>query len=88
VGLIYENVSAPLTVNHDQTSASPSKVGSATSQYFMVPIAYGAFSFAWDATNIQAAASNGGITKIAYADYNFYNILGIYQKFTITVHGD
>ena len=38
--------------------------------------------------SIEAAAANGGITKISSVDHHSWSILGIYSKFTTIVHGD
>ena len=34
------------------------------------------------------AARDGNLSTISYADYHFYNIIGIYQTFTVTVYGE
>jgi hypothetical protein len=87
-GGLYEDVTAPLTYKFDRTPATTPKVGMATSKYFYVPFTYGLLSFGWDPCNIDTAARNGGIAKIAYADYHLLNILGIYEEFTVIAHGD
>ena len=38
--------------------------------------------------SIQAAADNGGITKISHVDWDVRNILGLYGKYTVTVYGE
>ena len=38
--------------------------------------------------SVEAAAANGGITKIRYADYEILNVLGIYREFEVRVSGD
>lgn len=37
---------------------------------------------------INAAAKNGGITRISHVDKSSYSFLGIYQKFTTRVYGE
>ena len=37
---------------------------------------------------INAAAKNGGITRISHVDYSTYNILGLYKKMTTRVYGE
>jgi hypothetical protein len=39
-------------------------------------------------SSIKAAAANGGITKISHVDYHVTNVLGLYNKTTVTVYGD
>jgi len=38
--------------------------------------------------SIASAARNGGVTSIQNVDFEYFNVLGFYQKFTIKVHGD
>lgn len=38
--------------------------------------------------SIKAAADNGRLSKVHYADYSFFSILGIYQKTTVRVYGE
>ena len=38
--------------------------------------------------SIRAAAQNGRITEVKATDYEFYNVLGIYQRYTTVVYGD
>jgi hypothetical protein len=87
-GEIYENIMAPLTYNLNRTPVTTSKVGTATSTFLLVPFTYGMLSFGWNPCGVNAAAHNGGITKVAYADYRFLNILGVYQEFTVIAHGE
>lgn len=37
---------------------------------------------------INAAAKNGGITKISHVDCSTYSFLGIYSKTTLRVYGE
>ena len=60
---------------------SHSKVGKATSTSILGLVATG------DAS-IKTAASNGGIKKIKYVDYEVNKILGIYGQYTTVVYGD
>jgi hypothetical protein len=87
-GGIYENVMAPLTCRFDRTPVTTPKVGTATSSFLLVPFTYGALSFGWNPCGVNVAARNGGIAKVAYADYRFLNILGLYQEFTVIAHGE
>lgn len=38
--------------------------------------------------SIAAAAQNGGLKKIDHVDYEYYNIIGIWQKATVFVYGE
>ncbi len=78
-GSIFAKFSAPMTTHFDKT-AVVDKSGSATSQSILGLVATGDCS-------LETAARNGGITEINYADYSFYNVLGVYMRFTVTVYG-
>jgi hypothetical protein len=79
-GLIYSEYNAPLTTEFDQTQASQLKTGQAYSTSILGLIAYGDCS-------LDAAAKDGGLSTIEYCDYSFFNVLGVYQKFTVVAHG-
>jgi len=34
------------------------------------------------------AAKNGNLSKVEYADYEYFSVLGIYQKTTVTAYGE
>ena len=42
---------------------------------------------AWGDASAEAAAKDGGITIIEHVDYEYMNILFIYQRFTTIAHG-
>jgi hypothetical protein len=79
MGILYTEVKAPLAATQQQTA--PTKVGTAECTSILGLVSTG------DAS-IEAAAKNGGITKIHHVDYESKNILGIFGKFTTIVHGD
>lgn len=79
-GLFFAQVSAPITTEFHDTAVVMKK-GSATAENILGLIATGDCS-------LQAAAMSVGLKKINYADYTFYNILGIYSKFTVNVYGE
>jgi hypothetical protein len=79
-GFIYSQYSAPLDVDYQETSA-PKKTGTAQSMSILGLIAMGDCS-------AQTAAQAGGISKIDGADYTFFNVLGIYQRFDTVVYGE
>ena len=43
--------------------------------------------FAWDDADIELIASRAGIKHIAYSDYEFFNMLGIFASFQVNVYG-
>ncbi|MEI7851396.1 MAG: TRL-like family protein [Kiritimatiellales bacterium] len=80
-GMVFTQFTAPLDVDFENTDMSGVKKGTADTISILGLFAFG------DASS-QAAAQNGGITKIVHADYEYLNILfGIYQKTTVIVYG-
>lgn len=84
-GFIFEQVRAPLTTDFEATVAHPPKSGSATNRFFC--LFYRPLSIAWEPCGIEDAARNGNIQKVEYAEYEFLNVLGIYQEFTVHAYG-
>ncbi len=78
-GVLYTDVKAPVTATASDTAAM--KSGSATVTSVLGLVATG------DAS-IEAAAKNGGITKIHHVDYSSKSVLGIYAVYTVTVYGE
>jgi hypothetical protein len=86
-GFIFSQVSAPLSTNYHNTPANPGKMGQSKSLYLRIPI-FIDWEFAWmDRASVAAASRAGGLTEIDYADYEIFNVLGIFQMFTITTYG-
>jgi hypothetical protein len=40
-----------------------------------------------DDASIEAAARQGGLDEVAYADYEMMNVLGVYSEFTVHAYG-
>ncbi len=79
LGLVISDVRGPVTV---VTSTTPgTKTGKSVATTILGLAAYGD-------TGIEAAARNGGITRIMTVDYDSYNILGVYSRFTTIVTGE
>ncbi|MBF0478947.1 MAG: protein trl [Candidatus Omnitrophica bacterium] len=79
VGMLYSDVAVPVTVGTGDGSYS--KVGTAKTMSYFTLIATGDSS-------IEAAAKNGGVTRIKYVDHKVKNFLGIYGEYTTYVYGD
>lgn len=79
-GFIYSDFASPLQVDYNKAAVS-SKMGEAVCEDVLGWVAVG------DAS-VHAAAASKGITQINTVDYKFWNILGIYSKFTTVVYGD
>ncbi|MDP6438202.1 MAG: TRL-like family protein [Candidatus Brocadiia bacterium] len=81
VGSFFSQISAPISTDFNEATAVATKHGSASSSSVLWLVAFGDCS-------IDAAAEEGELSKIHYADYTYLNVLGFYQNFTVTVHGE
>ena len=79
IALIYTNIEAPLDIDVQGTPTDTVRGEASTTSIL------GLFSFG-DAS-IHAAAQNGGLQTIESADYNYFHVLGVYQKYTTVVYG-
>jgi hypothetical protein len=78
-GMIHIDNTLPLQVG--DASAKCDKVGTATSRSYLALVAVGDSS-------IDAAARDGGITKINHVDWKVKSMLGIIGEYTTTVYGE
>ena len=82
-GMIVTNVTAP-SMNLEapiSADAKSTKVGTASAINILGIVAVG------DAS-IGEAMKDGDITKIHHVDHHILNILGIFSKWTLIVHGE
>ncbi len=80
-GLVFNQTKAPISTDFDKTPVGTRQgTASATSMLWGL-LAFGDCS-------IATAARNGNLTKIYHADYEFFNIIGIYTKTTVIVTGE
>ncbi len=78
-GAIYSDIGAPQSLG--PRAELGSKTGEASSTAILGMVSFGD-------CGVTAAAKNGGISKVHHTDYTFFNVLGIYQKYTTVVYGD
>jgi hypothetical protein len=80
LGAIYADIKAPLTTEAEKPAVTDQR-GEASTQSILGLVA-------WGDCSLDTAAKNGKLSTIEYADYSYMNVaLGIYQKFTVVVHG-
>ncbi|MBU4257955.1 MAG: TRL-like family protein [Proteobacteria bacterium] len=79
IGVIYNNTRAPLDVDFEKSEYGP-KTGTAYTNCILGLIA-------WGDASAEAAARDGGISIIEHVDYEYMNILFVYQRFTTIAHG-
>ena len=80
-GWIVSNYKAPLSADNQGVEAGGAKEGMATVECYLALVSIGDCS-------IEEAVKEEGITDISYVDYEYFNVLGVYQRFTVIVHGD
>ena len=80
VGAAYSSFTAPLDHDYDNTNPG-TKTGSAYSESVLGLVS-------WGDASTKAAAQDGNIDTITHADYNYFNVLGCYQKFETIVYGN
>lgn len=79
-GWVYTEWKAPLDGDFANTELG-AKMGKAETTSILGLVATG------DAST-KAAASAGGIKTVKHADYEFFNVLGVYSRFVTIVYGD
>lgn len=89
-GMIFTSIKAPLDHSFNKggqaTEAKGLKSGNSEAQYIMIPLFFNP-SFAFGEADTKTAAQNGNLSEVAFADYDIFNVLGIYIKTTVTAHG-
>jgi len=78
---VFTDIEAPLDLDYDVTKVKGTKVGESSSTCILGLVAVGDSS-------TQSAAQNGGLKTVNHADYEYKNILGVYQKTTVKVYGE
>lgn len=76
-GVAFNNQKAPLYGGKE----TGSKEGRASAYCVL-------FLAGWGDSSLKKAAERGGISTIKHVDYQFYNILGFYQRYTTIVRGE
>ena len=77
---LFTDVHAPLDVDFDNTKVALKK-GESSSMSILGLVAVG------DASS-RTAAANGDIKTIESADYRYFNVFGVYQRYTTIVYGE
>ena len=77
IGLVYTDLDAPLAPRGDV--GSKRGTSTVTSILFLVSTGDG---------SVRAAAKNGGIREVKLVDYEYKNVLGVFQRYTTVVYGD
>lgn len=86
-GLLFSYQSAPLETNFEATPLG-SKRGEAQVHFLREPFFTNLPLVSWGDASLAAAAQEGGIQTVHYADYTVLSVLGIYVQLTVEVSGD
>jgi len=80
-GCVYTNIQIPLDKNFEETDVS-TKEGTASTRTVL-------YLVSWGDSGAKAAAMEGEIQEINYADRQFFSVLfGLYTRVTTVVYGD
>ncbi|MEO8376747.1 MAG: TRL-like family protein [Candidatus Sumerlaeota bacterium] len=79
-GIVYTDYKAPLDYDQEKSPVGD-RTGTSETMSIVGLVALG------DAS-IQTAAADGNIKTIYGADYEYFNVLGIYQTYKTVVHGE
>ena len=86
-GLLFAYQSAPLETNFEETQVG-SKTGIAEVRFLREPFFTNLPLVTWGDASLEAAAREGGIQTVHYADYHLLSVLGVYLQLTVQVSGD
>ena len=79
-GFVYTEYRAPVDIDA-ANSPITGKRGTAYSENILGLVA-------WGDASVKAAADSAGIRKVEHIDYEVFNVLGVYSKFSVVVYGE
>ncbi len=79
-GLFFSSVQAPIDIDADPTTFGM-KAGQ-SSAFSVLGL------FAFGDASVASAARDGNLTTIHHLDYDYLNVLFIFQRFTTTAYGE
>lgn len=80
-GAAFSNVKAPISTDFSEETTVASRQGETGSTCILGLVA-------WGDASVDGAVEKGNLSQINYVDYTYLNVLGIYQRFTVTAHGE
>lgn len=87
-GYVYQHTRAPISYNFDRTAASTKTGEASVTHLHLWPISLG-LSFSWMEDKVlNEAIKKADIKTLNYADYELFNVLGVYTRFTVFAYGD
>jgi hypothetical protein len=86
IGVLYTHYRAPLTPQASNFLVAGPE-GKSYTMAVREPFVTGQ-GVAWAQAAVQEAAREGGLKKVAYADFEILDILSVYSRFTVHVYGE
>ena len=87
-GLIYTDITVPLTKNMDRAPVGV-KLAEITTQHVRLPVPRARVGAEWSSRAIGEAAEKAGLKKVFYADLRTFSVLaGTWRKETVRVWGE
>ncbi|HPN84018.1 MAG TPA: TRL domain-containing protein [Victivallales bacterium] len=92
-GLIFSHFKGPsycATSQTDGVQVYDDRLSDSASTHKVLipaPFTFGALSFGWGDMSTAKILTNGKISQVDYVDYEFFNILNVYERATLTVYG-
>ncbi|MHC5034149.1 MAG: TRL domain-containing protein [Planctomycetota bacterium] len=86
IGVLVTQYRAPLTANVAHVPVCQ-KMGKVSTLYVWDVLITGQ-DLAWDDASIDAAARQGGLSKVHYADYELMSVFGVFGQFTVRAYGE
>lgn len=83
-GFLYTQIKAPLTIDAVELPAGQ-RSGQSKASYLFIPFI--GLGFSWGDASLEAAKTNGNLKSVGYADYEVFQILGIYAETKINAYG-
>ena len=78
-GLIYSDIRSPIDIDAEQTNITMNEGRSSSASVLGL--------VAWGDSSVTTAAREGNLRQVDHVDYEFKNIVGIYQQFTTVAQG-
>ncbi|MEM7260504.1 MAG: TRL domain-containing protein [Planctomycetota bacterium] len=85
-GFVFTNVDAPLTLDLRGQSRG-TKMGTSSAYFVGFPL-LPVLSVGIGDASLEAAMAEGGLTRVHYADYHQFQILGVFGNFEIRAYGE
>ncbi len=92
-GMLYSHYKGPAYCATRQSDGVPvyddRSANSASTHKVLIPAPYsfGALSFGWGDMSMARMLTNGRISEVDYVEYEFLNILNVYDRATLTIYG-